>query len=369
MNKPEASVNAGVTGIIGCSGVAGACMSDSVKLSTTELELLRDKGPGCTGGRRAVRSEAEVCSDVGPVAKRAQPAVSLESVADGMLPLLLCVVDFLGDLTDFVCVCGVASASLAAKCKLATHPHWEVMYHRRWPAFYDSMKYMGAKDWRMVQKLTLSGRCSNLLEVFFRQHHGAFARSAVPAWVFWEASTNSFVAKYLGCATETLERIPEHEAVYRLRFCPAGVCGSLRPGRMPSQQEIKHEELLEDDPECRVATTPYPFRVLKGVDDTLVAGQSVELQWKMREDGPFAWWHGCVEEFHRRDDGRRVIVSIVFDHFPKDSPWHRQVVEIGDGKMRPSAVGGYIGGLRCCSESDQQRWTIVELAAAAERVK
>jgi len=66
MNKPEASVNAGVTGIIGCSGVAGACMSDSVKLSTTELELLRDKGPGCTGGRRAVRSEDEVCSDAFP---------------------------------------------------------------------------------------------------------------------------------------------------------------------------------------------------------------------------------------------------------------------------------------------------------------
>jgi hypothetical protein len=137
---------------------------------------------------------------------------------------------------------------------------------------------------------------------------------------------------------------------------------------MPSQQEIKEEELLEDDPACRVAATPYPFRVLKGVDDTLVAGQSVELQWKMREDSPFAWWHGRVEEFHRRDDGRRVIASIIFDQFPKDSPWHRQVIEVGDGRLRPSVVGGYTGGLRRCSKSDQQRWTIVELAAAAKRV-
>lgn len=295
------------------------------------------------------------------------PSSSLESLAEGTLPLLISVVDFLLEPREFVRVCGLASSTLAARCRLSTHPHWEAMYRRRWPTFYEAMLHMGVKDWRMVLKLTFLGRCSSILEVFHRQHHRAFARAVVTAWVSWEATAGCYMAKYLGGAEGSVEQIPEEEAVWRLRFCPAPVRGILRPGRMPSPEEIQLEELMESDPMCRVAATPYPFRVLKGVDATLAVGQGVELQWKMQEDGPFGWWYGRLEEIHLKDDGRSVIVTILFEQFAKDSPWHRQVVEVGDGKMRLAAVGGYTGGLRGCTVKDQQQWTVVELAEA-ERV-
>merc|ERR1719188_2256002 len=106
---------------------------------------------------------------------------------------------------------------------------WGDMYARRWSAFYDCMKYNGAKEWRGLYRDTLAGRCECTLEVFDREKKLGFAMAAMCARVHYEAVLGCYVVRYLSASEVAPEKIPMCEG-HRLRFCPPSARDRLQPG-------------------------------------------------------------------------------------------------------------------------------------------
>lgn len=314
----------------------------------------------------------------------APPRTPLAYLAEGVMPLLIGIASFLDSPRDLVNLCGLSSKSVARGCLLEKHPAWERLYASRWPVFYEAMQHMGASDWRRIYQMTLSGQCKNLLEIRHREKRPGFALSAMPAWVSWQsagccskceakivskkakcctecgtrldeaAKDGCYVAKYVSATEQVTERITIADATERLRFCPVAVREGLRPGQMPTQAEMMQAKAAGLD---MAAVAPYPYKVLKGVDSGLQVGGGVELQFKNSEKSPFGWWYGRLEELEMEDD-ERAVATIVFEQFPKDTPYHRQRIEFGDGKLRTAAAGGFSGGLRSCTSAEVKQWKL-----------
>lgn len=291
--------------------------------------------------------------------KAIEAVISLASLAQGLLSSD--VASFFDSPCDLVNLAAV-SRSVNEELALATHPKWEEMFARRWHVFHESMTHMGATDWRRIYKLTVEGQCACLLEVLHRQKHKAFALCAQPAWVRWDAKVACYMAKYVSAQPTEPERILVEEA-WRLRFCPVEVRGELRPGKMPTQAEQTGDS---------TRILPYPYRVLTSVDDNLRVGSGVEVQFKMQKDSPFGWWYGRLDSLHESEEtGQRLFsATIAFDQFPEDSCWSQMNVEFGDGRLRSNDLGGFVGGIRPCTEQEQKTWeSLFPLAVAPSRQK
>lgn len=148
------------------------------------------------------------------------------------------------------------------------------------------------------------------------------------------------MVKYLSVSDVPEEVIPSDE-VHRLRFCPP----SARDYLSGSQ-----------------GTYIDPFRVIRPVGVTLKdlqlefeCGRHVELQWKMRNGGPFGWWHGEVQSVEAREEGS-FFVNILFKHFPESSPWYRLTVPLNVAAPVPCVIGGYSGGVRRCTIDEERLW-------------
>eukprot|EP00929_Paragymnodinium_shiwhaense_P034701 TRINITY_DN18849_c0_g1_i1.p1 TRINITY_DN18849_c0_g1~~TRINITY_DN18849_c0_g1_i1.p1 ORF type:complete len:320 (-),score=89.02 TRINITY_DN18849_c0_g1_i1:539-1498(-) len=274
--------------------------------------------------------------------RAAESVMSLACLAEGLLAAD--VVSFLGTPSELVNL-SMTSRSVGQQLALEKHPKWEELFQRRFAVLHESMKHMGAGDWRRVYKLTIEGSCACLVEVFHRQKHQAFALTAQAAWVRWDAKAACYSAKYLSAQPTEAEAIPAAEAS-RLRFCPLAVRDALRPGKMPTPAERQ-----APDP-----VFPYPYRVLPGVDESLEVGGGVEVQFKMQKDSPFGWWYGRLESLNQDAAGNIATATVAFDQFPEDSCWRQMHVEFGDGKLRSNDLGGFVGGIRACNAKEKSHW-------------
>eukprot|EP00929_Paragymnodinium_shiwhaense_P016177 TRINITY_DN12438_c0_g1_i3.p1 TRINITY_DN12438_c0_g1~~TRINITY_DN12438_c0_g1_i3.p1 ORF type:complete len:503 (-),score=79.89 TRINITY_DN12438_c0_g1_i3:296-1768(-) len=248
---------------------------------------------------------------------------------------------------------------------LGMMPIWAIMYHARWSAFYDYLRWQAPSspegqtctaDWRSLYLDTLNGRMECTLEVFDREKKVGFAMAAMPARVRYEPRLDAFVARYISASHVAPEVIPQKEAdcgaaleptsLHRLRggSRPADETGaSLAPTTLSSPS---HAAETEDE---------YPYRVLEGTEG-LAEGMPVELQWKMQVGSPFGWWSGTLEAIRRDADKGLAHGTIVFSHFPANSRWYRLHLTFGDAMVRPCAFGGQTGGVRAVNEEEARHW-------------
>eukprot|EP00929_Paragymnodinium_shiwhaense_P095265 TRINITY_DN5629_c0_g1_i1.p1 TRINITY_DN5629_c0_g1~~TRINITY_DN5629_c0_g1_i1.p1 ORF type:complete len:353 (-),score=87.01 TRINITY_DN5629_c0_g1_i1:337-1395(-) len=343
--------------------------------------------PCSSSGRKSEHGECEVQATTLVISRTldmSPPKISLEQLAQGVMPLLLSISSFLDSPVDLINLCGLTCKSIASCYPLDDHPIWKQMYASRWPMIYEAMVYMGASDWRRAYQQTVSGQSKCLLEVQQREQRPEFRLSAMPAWVTWKlpacskcdakvsskkakccmecgarldeaAKEGCYVAKHISSTEQVTERIPQSDAAQRLRFCPAAVRGSLRPGSVPAAAEVREAQARGEDP---ASFAPYPYKAMKGVEAGLKVGGGVELQWKMQARNPFGWWYGRLESLDVECPGDRAFATIVFEQFPKDTPYHRQRVEFGDGKIRTNAAGGFTGGVRSCTTAEVNHWKL-----------
>jgi hypothetical protein len=222
------------------------------------------------------------------------------------------------------------------------------MYERRWPVFHDCVGCrpgsLGIRDWRDIYRHTLDGRLRCSLEVFNREKKLGYAMCACPAEVHYEARFDAYVAMYFSASDVPPEEIPWCEG-HRLRFCPRSVRGRLLdiwPGASDSCDKA--------DPKASIF---YPHRVLQGVEG-LKVGDGVELQWKMQEGSPFAWWYGQLDALWFNSAGL-ALGTITFRHYPASSRWYRLNVLFGDSKVRHCDFGGFTGGIRAVSQTEKKQ--------------
>jgi hypothetical protein len=220
------------------------------------------------------------------------------------------------------------------------HPQWEVIFHSRWPAMHCALKHAQEKAWMRAFSETGMGMRSCLLEVRDRELKPGFAMSAHPAICYWDQGRKSYVAKYLSVSDVPEEYIPAEEARRRIRFCPPAARAAMT---------------------CPYSASIDPFRVLPLSPLTLEElraafpqGQGIELQWKMRAEGPFGWWYAEVESVEAR--GSSFHATLLFRHFPAFSPWYRLLVPLCITSPEPCAIGGFCGGLRRCTAEEQLIW-------------
>jgi hypothetical protein len=196
----------------------------------------------------------------------------------------------------------------------------------------------------------LAGQLTATLEIFDRENKVGFAMSAMAADVHYDGKKNCYVARYLSASEVPPEFILAKDE-RRLRFCPPAVRAALEPEcHCRSHRSSSGPKHTDHNREAA-----YPYRVLPGFQD-LKAGQGVELQWKMQAGSPFGWWYGVLEALRVAEDGRTATATMTFRHFPQESRWHQLEVCFGDTETRPSAIGGYSGGLRGVTESERLRW-------------
>jgi len=228
---------------------------------------------------------------------------------------------------------------------------WRELYGNRWPCFFECLAYQGADDWRGHYRETARGSCEFVLEVFDREKKLGFAMAAMPARVSYLShyGWGCYVARYLSAHPVPPEMIPACEE-HRLRFCPASARAQLRPGG-PTCAAQAFEEALRCPEGAAPRQAEYPNKVLRGFEGLQVGG-SVELQWKMQSGSPFGWWYGRLDWLQFLQDGL-AQGTIIFPHFPATSRWHRLTVVFGDSQMRECAFGGYTGGVRAMSQSEQ----------------
>jgi hypothetical protein len=210
------------------------------------------------------------------------------------------------------------------------------------------------------------------LEVFDREKKQGFSMAAMAAKVRYEASADVYVASYLSASLVAPESIPAAEE-HRLRFCPPSARARLLRGpdlgqeaeeaaTSPEQEEVEvdEEDVGEENDDEKAPSSPswdYPYKVLQGVEEELVApGTGVELQWKMQFGSPFGWWYGRLESLRRDNNGETATATLIFPHFPSTSAWYRLEVRFGDAKMRPCTFGGYTGGVRMASPEEHALW-------------
>lgn len=51
---------------------------------------------------------------------------------------------------------------------------------------------------------------------------------------------------------------------------------------------------------------------------SFIVGDEIEIQWKTKLEGVFAWWHGIIDKVYSNE-----FVDIIFDHFPVTSRWYK----------------------------------------------
>lgn len=250
----------------------------------------------------------------------------------------------------------MSARGVTLQLELVVDSLWGSLFERRWPAFHESLRYSGARDWKSLYHDTMSGRCEVTLEVFDREKKLGFAMAAMAARIQYEARLDSYIARYLSASEilpETILATEEH----RLRFCPESARNRLRPGYPLASSTIGDARVESNTEHAKAAacSPSYPYRVLEGFQD-LEVGKGVELQWKMQYGSPFGWWFGHLEALHRDPDGKRATATITFRHFPSTSRWYRLEVRFGDSEMHPCSFGGYTGGIRASTEAESKHW-------------
>lgn len=292
---------------------------------------------------RCISDDYEVGADCAFVTSMARS--HLTTVVECHQPLLREIVEYLANSpAELVRFCGLSAKFITAESEIFCHSLWEQLFSRRWPAFYDCLKFKGTQSWRQIYRDMLDGKIQCTLEIYVRENKVGFAMSAMAALVHYNTKDACYIVKYLSAS----EVPPEHISVKeerRLRFCPAAVRTALQTGDM-----VCGRQKLTDDSQAN-----YPYKVLPGFHG-LKAGQGVEFQWKMQAGSPFGWWYGVLESLRIAEDGHTATASMTFRHFPEDSRWHQLEVCFGDGNMRPSAIGGFSGGLRGVTEEERMRW-------------
>eukprot|EP00416_Gambierdiscus_australes_P026570 CAMPEP_0171078340 /NCGR_PEP_ID=MMETSP0766_2-20121228/14584_1 /TAXON_ID=439317 /ORGANISM="Gambierdiscus australes, Strain CAWD 149" /LENGTH=404 /DNA_ID=CAMNT_0011535463 /DNA_START=15 /DNA_END=1230 /DNA_ORIENTATION=+ len=270
-------------------------------------------------------------------------AAGLTLVAVCHQPVLFQVAELLAQsLPDAVHLCSLLSFSTALQLKYVENAVFAQSYSRRWPSFYQSARYFGACDWRSVYKGTLDGKIRYVLEIYNREKKRGFSMSAMPSWVRWDASKNAYKADYISASVVAPEWIPVCEEP-RLRFLPYSA----------RQRLLSHRP--EQSP-CSLSDAEYSYRVLQGIDQRLVPGQGVEIQWKMQQDSPFGWWYADLEDLHVGEDGNTAVASVTFPHFPTNSRWYRMHLRFGDSVIRHCGFGGFTGGIRATTKAEQAHW-------------
>jgi hypothetical protein len=263
-------------------------------------------------------------------------------------PLLLEIASYLIDSPkDHVRFCNMTSSFLAAQMQPFSGGLWNALYRQKWAPLHEWMSYQGCKDWRSLYQKTFMGETECVLEVFDREKKPGFAMAAMAAKMQYDRNLDAYVAKYISASEVLPEVVPLNEK-HRLRFCPLSARPRLRPG-MPAPP------MTEGPTGNKVSDLVYPYKVLEGADG-LVVGQGVELQWKMQLRSPFGWWFGNLESLQKERDGKLYSATITFRHFPSTSRWYRLVVKFGDSEMRACTFGGYTGGVRAVSKTEQERW-------------
>mmetsp|Transcript_110840 Transcript_110840/g.300802 ORF Transcript_110840/g.300802 Transcript_110840/m.300802 type:complete len:422 (-) Transcript_110840:51-1316(-) len=253
---------------------------------------------------------------------------------------------------ELVALTTQTSKSVAAELTPARNDLWGSLYKQRWPAFHDFLHYQGLQRWDGLYEDTLAGKTEAVLEIFDREKKLGFAMAAMGARVTFEASSRSYVARYLSAHPVPPEMIPACEE-HRLRFCPASARAQLRPGG-PTCAAQAFEEALRCPEGAAPRQAEYPNKVLRGFEGLQVGG-SVELQWKMQAGSPFGWWYGILDALSMRADGL-AVATISFRHFHATSVWYRLQVEFGDGEVREGAGGGFTGGVRKLSENEERQY-------------
>ncbi|CAK0904400.1 unnamed protein product [Prorocentrum cordatum] len=244
---------------------------------------------------------------------------------------------------ELVALTTQTSKSVAAELTPARNDLWGSLYKQRWPAFHDFLHYQGLQRWDGLYEDTLAGKTEAVLEIFDREKKLGFAMAAMGARVTFEASSRSYVARYLSACEVPPEHIPKREE-HRLRCCPPAVRDALRPGPPPDP----------GDPHGPTAGL-YLDRVLEG-SEGLRPGAGIELQWKMQEGSPFGWWYGRLDALEHDRDGVLATATVTFVHFPSQSRWRTLRVRFGDSQMRPCSFGGFTGGIRSTTEVEQKHW-------------
>jgi hypothetical protein len=265
------------------------------------------------------------------------------------------------DLTRFVTLTGNFQSTQG---EAVLDEIWNGMYARKWNIFHECLTYQGLSDWRSLYEKTETGHVECMVEVLEREKKVGFAMAAMAAQIQYEHGTGGYVARYISASAVVPERIPLNEE-YRLRFCPPSVRHQLLAGPKPFDSDAivfgASTHLQHHDGDMKGSSPPvspsgprYPFKVLEGTDD-LVVGQPVELQWKMQFGSPFGWWYGHLEALEKMPTDNLAIATITFLHFPATSRWHRLRVQFGDAEMRPCSFGGFTGGLRAVSKSENAK--------------
>lgn len=222
--------------------------------------------------------------------------------------------------------------------KWLMHSQWELAYKSRFPAFYEAQAFAGEFEWRTCWRRTISGQVEVLVDVFDREKKPGFAMSAMPALCRWDNELCSYVARYLSVSQVPEEVIPWMEG-NRLRFCPEN-----------AREHIQAKDRRTIDP-FKILHQP-----LNAQEINHLAGQAVELQWKMRGGGPFGWWYCEVESAEPGPKSGQYQVRLLFRHFPETSPWYRLTVPVGIDAPTSCATGGFSGGLRKCTEGEKRHW-------------